>query len=209
MTLNRPIFWITITLLPVLLFTGCGTTTLQTKSELTRTITLTPDELNVKKVYLRVTGTEASIVQPKTQIVEKLQAIGIEATDDANETNTMIHLNTLFANNMVEAKQYSAAGAAGAIGGVAIGVHNNSTSTGILAGVAIALAMGLAQNILADEVYRSVSDVTIMQKKDNQWVDVGKTRIISEAVKMDLNVTQAKPIMEEQIATKVADIFKK
>ncbi len=191
-------------------FTGCGTTTLQTKTDLTRTVSLTPKQLEIDSVYLRVTGTEASIVEPKDDILTALQRAGIEVVDSMDKTNTVIHLNTLFANNLKEAQDYSIAGAAGALGGAAIGVSNDSGVVGIAAGVGIALAMGVAQNAMADETYRSVSDLIIQQKNSSgEWIEIGKTRVISEAVKMGLEPSEAKPAMERQIATKVADIFKK
>ncbi|MFP4333285.1 MAG: complement resistance protein TraT, partial [Campylobacterales bacterium] len=63
---------------------------------------------------------------------------------------------------------------------------------------------------MADETYRSVSDLIIQQKNSSgEWIEIGKTRVISEAVKMGLEPSEAKPAMERQIATKVADIFKK
>jgi len=189
---------------------GCGTTTLQTKTDLTRTVSLTPKQLDIKKLYLRVTDTNASIVEPTEQIVEKLKAIGIDTTNDASETNTMLHLNTLFANNLKEAQDYSIAGAAGALGGTAIGISSDNGVAGIVAGAGIALAMGLAQNAMADETYRSVSDLIIMQKDpNNEWIEIGKTRVISEAVKMGLDPKEAKSALEEQIATKVVSIFQK
>jgi len=194
----------------LLILSGCGTTTLQTKTDLTRTVSLTPKQLDIKKLYLRVTDTNASIVEPTEQIVEKLKAIGIDTTNDASETNTMLHLNTLFANNLKEAQDYSIAGAAGALGGTAIGISSDNGVAGIVAGVGIALAMGLAQNAMADETYRSVSDLIIMQKDpNNEWVEIGKTRVISEAVKMGLDPKEAKSALEEQIATKVVSIFQK
>jgi len=197
-------FYIAITL------SGCGTTTLQTKTDLTRTVSLTPTQLDIKELYLRVTDTNASIVEPKAQIVEKLKTIGIETTDDANKANTMLHINTLFANNLKEAQDYSIAGAAGALGGTAVGISSDNGVAGIVAGVGIALAMGLAQNAMADETYRSVSDIIIRQKDANgEWIEIGKTRVISEAVKMGLDPKEAKSALEEQIATKVVSIFEK
>lgn len=192
------------------IFGGCGTTTLQTKSDLTRTVSLTPKQLNIKKVYLRVTGTEASIIQPKALIAEKLESMGIAVTDNPDDADTMLHVNTLFADNLKEAKNYSVAGAAGVLGGTAVGVHNSSGSDGIIAGVAIALAMGIAQNMLADDIYRSISDVIIMQKQsDGEWLEIGKTRIVSEAVKMGLKDEEAKPVLENDVATRVVSIFQK
>ena len=193
----------------ILFLSGCGTTTPQIQSKMTRTISVNPNILQEKVVFLRVTGTEASVMDLEQPLRQALIQKGVKLVDNPSDAKISIHINTLFANNLKEAVTYKAAAFGGTTAAVASRSNGNSTGDSILIGIGVALAMGVAENALADETYRAVVDVTLRTKKsDSEWSDEDKTRILVGAVQMGLNVQKAKPIMEEQVIQKISDILK-
>lgn len=139
-------------LLILFILTGCATTELQSKVKMTRTITLMPNQLADKKVYLRVTGTEASKIDLEAPLKKALEERGVIIVDNANDAKFYLHVNTLFADNLKEAANLNTALLGGAAAG-AIATVNNSGGNSILIGVGTALAMGIADRALADETY--------------------------------------------------------
>ena len=191
--------------------TGCATTNLQTQAKMTRTITLMPDQLNEKKVYLRVTGTEASKIELEEPLKKALIERGVFLTS-SEEANFYLHINTLFADNLKEAANLNAALLGGAAAG-AIATVNNSGGNSILIGVGVALAMGVADRALADETYRAVINIALSERNKNtstatEWSRSQETRLLIEAVRMNLNLEEAKPIMEQKVSYQIAEIFK-
>lgn len=193
-----------------LLLTGCATTQLQTQAKMTRTISLAPHVLEDKQVLLRVTGTEASVLELEAPLRQALKERGVTLVDKEDEAKIALHVNTLFANNLKEAANYSNAVGVGIIGGALSKASGNSSGDSILVGVGVALAMGIADRALADETYRAIIDISLRTKdKETQaWLDEEKTRVIVEAVRMGLNVDEAKPIMEEKAIYQIAEILK-
>ncbi|MFW9620028.1 MAG: complement resistance protein TraT [Sulfurospirillum sp.] len=191
--------------------TGCATTNLQTQAKMTRTITLMPDQLNEKKVYLRVTGTEASKIELEEPLKKALIERGVFLTS-SEEANFYLHINTLFADNLKEAANLNAALLGGAAAG-AIATVNNSGGNSILIGVGVALAMGVADRALADETYRAVINIALSERNKNtstatEWSRSQEIRLLIEAVRMNLNLEEAKPIMEQKASYQIAEIFK-
>lgn len=192
----------------IFLLNGCGTATLQVQSKMTRTISIEPSLLQKKIVYLRVTGTSASVLDIEAPLRKALEARGVILTNDSNEATMSLHVNTLFANNLKEAANYNAMALGGvATGGIAKGMGNSSGDS-ILIGIGVAIAMGVADRALADETYRAVVDISLRTQVNNKWSDEEKTRVLVEAVRMGLNIQEAKPIMEEQAVQKIAEILK-
>ena len=198
-----------IGLVAMLFLSGCGTTTPQIQSKVTRTISLSPNILQDKVLFLRVTGTEASVMDLEEPLKKALAQKGVKLVDNPNDAKISLHINTLFANNLKEAASYKASAFGGTTAAVASRSNGNSTGDSILIGIGVALAMGVVENALADETYRAVIDVTLRTKEsDSTWSNEDKTRILVEAVRMGLNVQEAKPMMEEQVIQKISDILK-
>jgi hypothetical protein len=203
-----------IMLLGMMLFLiGCATSTLQTQAKMTRTISLNPDQLKEKSVYLRVTGTEASKIELEAPLKKALQERGVSIVENADDARFYLHVNTLFADNLKEAARLDVALFGGVAAG-AISTVNHSGGDSILIGVGVALAMGVADRALADETYRAVISVNLkersMQDASSPWSNAkeDETRLFVEAVRMGLNLEEAKPIMEDKAVYKIAEIFK-
>ena len=103
------------------------------------------------------------------------------------------------------------------LGGVAAGVIstvNHSGGDSLLIGVGVALAIGVADRALADETYKAVISVHLKEKRGEEdsssWSNAkeDETRLFIEAVRMGLNLEEAKPIMEDKAVYQIAEIFK-
>lgn len=192
---------------------GCATTTLQTQAKMTRSISLSPDQLKDKSVYLRVTGTEASKIELEAPLKKALQDRGVRMVDNADNARFYLHVNTLFADNLKEAARLDVALFGGVAAG-AISTVNHSGGDSLLIGVGVALAMGVADRALADETYRAVISVNLkersIQDTSSSWSNAkeDETRLFIEAVRMGLNLEEAKPIMEDKAVYQIAEIFK-
>ena len=197
-----------IALAAMLFLSGCGTTTPQIQSKMTRTISVSPNILQDKVVFLRVTGTEASVMDLEEPLKKGLLQKGVKLVENQNDAKISLHINTLFANNLKEAATYKAAAFGGTTAAVASRSNGNSSGDSILIGIGVALAMGVAENALADETYRAVVDVSLRTKDKDTWSDEEITSVLVEAVRMGLNVQEAKPMMEEQVVQKISDILK-
>lgn len=200
-----------VSFIMLFIFTGCATSALQTQAKMTRTITLMPDQLNNKKVYLRVTGTEASKIELEEPLKKALEQRGVILAS-SEEANFYLHVNTLFADNLKEAANLNTALLGGAAAG-AIATVNNSGGNSILIGVGVALAMSVTDRALADETYRAVINIALSERnKSNtattEWSRPQETRLLIEAVRMNLNLEEAKPIMEQKASYQIAEIFK-
>lgn len=191
-----------------LIFSGCATTQLETKAKITRAIPLAPEVLNDKRVYLRITGTEASILDIRDALEFALQDRGVILVNDISEANINLNVNTLFANNLKEAANYRDMATMGVAGGILAKANGNTNGNSILVGVGVALAMGIADRALADETYRAIIDVSVGFKINNEWKKPEETRVIVEAVRMNLDTKEAKPLMEKKAVYQIAEILK-
>lgn len=197
----------------MLVLIGCATTTLQSQAKMTRTISLSPDQLKEKSVYLRVTGTQASKIELEAPLKKALQERGVSVVDNADDAKFYLHVNTLFADNLKEAARLDVALFGGVAAG-AISTVNHSGGDSLLIGVGVALAMGVADRALADETYRAVISVNLkersIQDTSSSWSNAkeDETRLFIEAVRMGLNLEEAKPIMEDKAVYQIAEIFK-
>lgn len=196
----------------MILLSGCATSTLQTQAKMTRTISLTPDQLKEKTLYLRITGTQASKIELEEPLKKALQERGVKVVTNADEAMFYLHVNTLFADNLKEAARLDVALFGGVAAG-AISTVNHSGGDSLLIGIGVALAMGVADRALADETYRAVISVMLKEKRiqdgNSTWNSKEEeTRLFVEAVRMGLNLQEAKPIMEEKASYQIAEIFK-
>ena len=186
---------------------GCATTQLQTQAKMTRTISLSPQVLSDKRVWLRVTGTEASILELREPLEEALKSRGVTLVTDEKDALIALHVHTLFAHNLKEAANYQAAGLGGGVAGALSHSSGNSSGDSILLGVGVALAMGVADRALADEVYRAIVEVSMRVKDTGAWGAQEHTRVLAEALKMGLEPQEAKEIMEKQVVYHIAEIL--
>lgn len=194
-------------LLAVLLFIGCATTQLETNSKLTKTIVIDHSKITNKNIYLQVTNTANSggeRMNLNQSIINSLQAKGYNIVDSSSKASYSIFVNVLFANNLKEARAIQTGIVSGVFGGAIAAGSGSNTGSSLIVGASAALAGGLVGKALEDETFRAVIDITI---KDNQTTNEEKSRIYSEAVKMNLNLDEALPILEKESTRSIVNIF--
>ena len=196
-----------LTSLSTFLFIGCATTQLETNSKLTRTIVIDHSKIVNKTIYVQVTNTASSggeRMNLNQSIINSLQSKGYTVVNSSNEATYSIFVNVLFANNLKEARALQAAIASGVFGGVGALASGSNGSNSLLIGATAALAGGLVVKALEDETFRTVIDITV---KDNQINSEEKSRVYCEAVKMNLNLDEAIPILEKESTKSIVNIF--
>ena len=196
-----------LTSLSTFLFIGCATTQLETNSKLTRTIVIDHSKIVNKTIYVQVTDTASSggeRMNLNQSIINSLQSKGYTVVNSSNEATYSIFVNVLFANNLKEARALQAAIASGVFGGVGALASGSNGSNSLLIGATAALAGGLVVKALEDETFRTVIDITV---KDNQINSEEKSRVYCEAVKMNLNLDEAIPILEKESTKSIVNIF--
>lgn len=191
----------------IFLFIGCATTQLETSSKLTKTIVIDHSKIVNKNIYLQVTNTAnggGEKMNLSQSIINSLQAKGYNIVDSSNKASYSVFINVLFANNLKEARAIQSGIASGIFGGAIAAGSGSNTESSLLIGATAAIGGGLVGKALEDETFRAVIDITI---KDNQINSEEKSRIYSEAVKMNLNLDEALPILEKESTRSIVNIF--
>lgn len=194
-------------ILAVLLFIGCATTQLETNSKLTKTIVIDHSKIVNKNIYLQIINTAnggGERMNLSQSIINSLQAKGYNIVDSSSKASYSIFVNVLFANNLKEARAIQTGIASGVFGGAIAAGSGSNTGSSLLIGATAAIGGGLVGKALEDETFRAVIDITI---KDNQINREEKSRIYSEAVKMNLNLDEALPILEKESTRSIVNIF--
>ena len=194
-------------LISLLLFVGCATMELQTNSKLTRTILIDHSTLTNKTIYLQVTNTANSggeKMNLNENIINSLKAKDYEIVDSSQKASYSLFVNVLFANNLKEARAVQTAVASGVFGGVGALASGSNGSNSLIVGATAALAGGLIGKALEDETFRAVIDITVTNNSNNI---TDNTRVYCEAVKTNLNLNEAMPILEKEATKSIVNIF--
>jgi hypothetical protein len=194
-------------LISLFLIVGCATTQLETSSKLTRTIVIDHSKLVNKTIYLQVTNTANSGAEKMNlneSITNSLKAKGYEIVDSSQKASYSLFVNVLFANNLKEARAIQASASAGAFSGITAVASGSNTGNSLVIGASAALAGGLIGKALEDETFRVVIDITVSNNLNSSNEN---SRVYSEAVKMNLNLSEALPILEQESTRSIVNIF--
>mgnify|MGYP002366468974 FL=1 len=194
-------------LICLLLFVGCATMQLETNSKLTRTIVIDHSNLTNKTIYLQVTNTANSggeKMNLNENIINSLKAKGYEIVDSSQKASYSLFVNVLFANNLKEARAIQTAVASGVFGGVGALASGSNGSNSLIVGATAALAGGLIGKALEDETFRTVIDIQVINNLNNSNEN---TRVYCEAIKTNLDLNEAMPILEKEATKSIVNIF--
>lgn len=243
----------------MILFTSCATTTLQTQSKVTRTITLDHSQKTNKTIYLQVTNTTdggGENMQLKENLENKLKAKGYTLVPTSKDADYGLFVNVLFANNLKEALALKAAAGYGTIAGIGSYAGGSGGRDALAAGLIVAIGAGVVGKALEDEIFRAIIDVEVReyyaqdirtiksttsgdamvsshQKDEFGGVPLNKdgygdassgiaqnttqeldknyeeylTRVFTEAVKMNLKLEEALPVLEEKASLQISNLF--
>lgn len=194
-------------LICLLLLVGCATMQLETNSKLTRTIVIDHSQLTNKTIYLQVTNTANSggeKMNLNENIINSFKAKGYEIVDSSQKASYSLFVNVLFANNLKEARAIQTAVASGVFGGVGALASGSNGSNSLIVGATAALAGGLIGKALEDETFRTVIDIQVVNNLNNSNEN---TRVYCEAIKTDLDLNEAMPILEKEATKSIVNIF--
>ena len=194
---------ITTTILVGLLLGGCGTTSLQSQVKLTRDVAVS-QQVGNKNMFLNVTGLSGSGFEKtnlKNTLIEKLSQKGYKIVSSGSAAYRL-DVKVLFINNLKEAGNIKNGIGQGINGGM--GARASGTDS-LIAGVTIALAGKVIGKAMEDSVYRAVVELKITNIKNPQ--NIQTSRVLGEVKKMGLKPEEAMPILEDKVASKIADIF--
>ena len=196
-----------IFILAIFLLVGCGTTSLQTKAKLTRTITLDKSDKTNKNIYVQVSNTAGSggeDLKLYDNLKTKLEAKGYSLVQNSNEASYSLFVNVLFANNLKEANAIKGATSAGLLVGVGKALSGGTAKGSLIAGAIAALGGGIVGSAMEDQIFRAVIDVEI---KDYMKNNLQTTRCFIEAVRMDLKLEEALPVLSSKASTQISNLF--
>lgn len=191
----------------LLFLSGCGTMSLETNSKLTRTILIDHSQKAKKSVYVQVTNTANSggeKMNLEASIRDALQTKGYELVQSSDEASYGLFVNVLFANNLKEAKAVRAAAGLGTTTSVVAMGSGSSTGDSLLIGATAALAGAVGAKLLEDDTFRAVIDVHV---KNYAQTTSESTRVYSQAVKMNLELAEALPVLERESTRSIVNIF--
>lgn len=194
-------------LICLLLLVGCATMQLETNSKLTRTIVIDHSQLTNKTIYLQVTNTANSggeKMNLNENIINSFKAKGYEIVDSSQKASYSLFVNVLFANNLKEARAIQTAVASGVFGGVGALASGSNGSNSLIVGATAALAGGLIGKALEDETFRTVIDIQVVNNLNNSNEN---TRVYCEAIKTNLDLNEAMPILEKEATKSIVNIF--
>ena len=180
---------------------------LETNSKLTRTIVIDHSNLTNKTIYLQVTNTANSggeKMNLNENIINSLKAKGYEIVDSSQKASYSLFVNVLFANNLKEARAIQTAVASGVFGGVTSLAAGSNGSNSLIVGATAALAGGLIGKALEDETFRTVIDINVVNNSNNSNEN---TRVYCEAIKTNLDLNEAMPILEKEATKSIVNIF--
>lgn len=196
------------TLASVLLFAvGCGTFTMETNSKLSRSIIVDHSQDVKKSVYVQVTNTANSggeKMNLESSIKDGLESKGYAIVSSSSEATYGLFVNVLFANNLKEAQAVRAAAGLGLTSSVVAMGSGSGTSDSLLIGATAALAGAVGAKVLEDDTFKAVIDVHV---KDYVQITSESTRIFSQAVKMNLELAEALPVLEKESTRSIVNIF--
>ncbi|MDD4329770.1 MAG: complement resistance protein TraT [Aliarcobacter sp.] len=180
---------------------------LETNSKLTRTIVIDHSKLTNKTIYLQVTNTANSggeKMNLNENIINSFKAKGYEIVDSSQKASYSLFVNVLFANNLKEARAIQATAVGGVFGGVTALASGYTGSNSLIIGATAALASGLIGKALEDETFRTVIDIQVVNNLNNSNEN---TRVYCEAVKTNLDLNEAMPILEKEATKSIVNIF--
>lgn len=196
--------------LALLVFSGCATTEMQTKTKMANSIFLTPQEKVVEKtIFIDVKNTSGqNVFDFEQQLRAKLETKGYKLVDSPKKSLYTLQINILFANNVREAQAMQAAISGGVAGGILglAGAGGNATGNNGLAGLIIgSVGAGLIGKYTEDDIYSLMTDVKVIE--NSAQTKEFNTRIYSQAVKMGLKADEAVPSMVSNTTTQISNIF--
>lgn len=187
-----------------LFFTGCLTTTTQTKVQPSKAIFLDATKLGAgKKIWLGLKNETACAADLQSLVTGMLTSKGYEITRDAKEADFTLQAQVLFCDHSRENNKVGA-GIIGAGTAAAIASYNHAGGWATVGWAALgALAAGTMAHLSEDDTWDLQVSVRVTPKDDTPQ----ETTIFAKASKMNLSGDEAGRALENQVARQIAQMF--
>lgn len=160
--------------LGILLFSGCVTTSLQTKATMSQSVFMEPVNVAQKIVFVAVKNTSGEQINLQQGIEVKLSQKGYKITQDPDEATFILQANILYCNLKQENNAKDAAILGGAAG-TGVGIYNRSSATGgVVGGLAGAAVGGLLGKLTEDKIFQMQVDINVRQKRQEVLANSGQ-----------------------------------
>lgn len=191
-------------ILLILIFSGCGTFSLELDSKMTKSIFL-KNLKPTKTIYLVKTNT--AIVDDKIGSLtkQKLIAKNYSFVDNPENATYILRVNTININAKREQREAKGAAVIGTSVGL-VALASEGTKAGLQGAAGGALIGGLFAYAVSDGQVRMQADVVITESLDGEEIE-HKTRVIAEAKQVHLSPQEGQPLLEEKISKQIAGIF--
>lgn len=186
--------------------------TLETQTQLSKTIFLDPVAPSQKTVFVVVKNTSDQSMNIQQPLQDAFRAQGFKVMNSPSSAHYLLQANILSIGKMSQSAAKDALGhgfgsaLAGGVTGAAIGSFGNNANmmlAGGLAGGAIGL---VADSLVKDVNYTLVTDVKITEHS-KKGTHSFKTRVVSTANKVNLNFSTARPALEAGLVNTLVGIF--
>ncbi len=193
----------------MLMFSGCGTSALQTKVKMTQSIFLDPVARDKRTIFVAMRNTSGQNIYLEGRILESLRSKGYMIVDDPEMATYILMANVLYCDVKRE-ENASGAAAAGAMTGTSIGAYNgNSMTTTIGSGVAGALVGGLIGKMTEDTIYQMQVDILVKQRMQGKVVassgNVSGQASVTDGTRAGFMNSFGGPVRDTQGGAKVRD----
>jgi len=193
-----------VPILFILIFSGCGTFSLELDSKMTQSIFL-KNLKPTKTIYLVKTNSATVDDNIGSLAKQKLIAKNYSFVNNPEDATYILRVNTININAKREQREAKGAAVIGtSIGLVALASEGNKA--GVQGAIAGAVIGGLFAYAVADGQVRMQADVVITESLNGDEVE-HKTRIIAEAKQVHLTPDEGQPLLEEKISKQIAGIF--
>ena len=159
----------------LILFSGCLTQTLQTKSTMAQSLFVDPVSPAKRVVFIAVRNTSGHVVNLQSKLESQLMQKGYSITQDPEEATFIIQANILHCDIKQENNAADAA-IVGAGAGAGVGAYNHSSATAtVIGGVAGAAIGGLFGKLTEGTIFQMQVDINIRQVTGTEvWADDGQ-----------------------------------
>ncbi len=216
-----------LTMAALIVLSGCTAMTtaikkrnLEVKTQMSQTVWLDPVGTSERTVYLQIKNTTDHSLDITRALEEKLASKGYLVLGDPERAHYWLQANILKLDkmNLNDANLFLQFGYGGALRGAAAGAlaaaaanaNARQTARGGLVGGMVGF---LADNLVEDVNYSMITDVQIVEKtaRDSTAADSAvkryRTRIVSNANKVNLDFDEARPALAKGLVTSLSGIF--
>lgn len=159
----------------LILFSGCLTQTLQTKSTMAQSLFVEPVSPAKKVVFIAVRNTSGHTVNLQPKLESQLMQKGYTITQNPEEATFILQANILHCDIKQENNATDSA-ILGAGAGAGVGAYNHSSATAtVIGGLAGAAVGGLLGKLTEDTIFQMQVDINIRQVTGAEiWADDGQ-----------------------------------